>query len=323
MNYIVLDLEWNQSPRGKNYSAADMPFEIIEIGAVKVDQHFRIIDEFDQYIKPKEYLQLHAKVKEILGITMEDLQRGHEFETVIEQFLQWCGKDYIFCTWGSTDLVELQRNMKHFHVKMDFPMPFLYYDLQKLYSICFSDGKSRITLQHAIEQLNLISDKDYHCAVNDARYTARVLQKLKFDEVREFYSIDTYKIPANRKEEINLNFGDYTKYISRGFTSKESASTDRELRSCKCFLCDSNMKRTIKWFSTNNKVYYGLFQCEIHGLIKGKFRIKQADNGKYYAVRIMKLTDEEGALKVKERQVREREHRKLRRQSQDDSSKAE
>ena len=34
-NYIIFDLEWNQSPRGREDSVADFPFEIIEIGAVK------------------------------------------------------------------------------------------------------------------------------------------------------------------------------------------------------------------------------------------------------------------------------------------------
>ena len=38
MNYIVFDLEWNQSPGGKRWSNSRLPFEIIEIGAVKVDE---------------------------------------------------------------------------------------------------------------------------------------------------------------------------------------------------------------------------------------------------------------------------------------------
>ena len=32
MNYIVLDLEWNQSPLGQAGEHPRMPFEIIEIG---------------------------------------------------------------------------------------------------------------------------------------------------------------------------------------------------------------------------------------------------------------------------------------------------
>ena len=37
MNYIVFDLEWNQNPSGKKTRNDRLPFEIIEIGAVKVN----------------------------------------------------------------------------------------------------------------------------------------------------------------------------------------------------------------------------------------------------------------------------------------------
>ena len=43
MNYIVFDLEWNQSPDGKKFENARLPFEIIEIGAVKLDKDKNII----------------------------------------------------------------------------------------------------------------------------------------------------------------------------------------------------------------------------------------------------------------------------------------
>ena len=37
MNYIVFDLEWNQSNTGREKEVEKLPFEIIEIGAVKID----------------------------------------------------------------------------------------------------------------------------------------------------------------------------------------------------------------------------------------------------------------------------------------------
>ena len=64
------------------------------------------------------------------------------------------------------------------------------------------------------------------------------------------------------------------------------------------------MTRTVKWFATNSKCYYGLFTCDEHGLIKGRFRVKQTEEGRYYAVRIMKHTDEKGALKIYEKQIK-------------------
>ena len=41
MKYIVLDLEWNQSARGKSFEKKEIPFEIIQIGAVKLDEKER------------------------------------------------------------------------------------------------------------------------------------------------------------------------------------------------------------------------------------------------------------------------------------------
>ncbi len=43
MNYIVFDLEWNQSPGGKKYSNSRLPFEMIEIGAVKMNEQREVV----------------------------------------------------------------------------------------------------------------------------------------------------------------------------------------------------------------------------------------------------------------------------------------
>ena len=45
MEYVIFDLEWNQSPYGQSGEHPRMPFEIIEIGAVKLNDQFEIIDE--------------------------------------------------------------------------------------------------------------------------------------------------------------------------------------------------------------------------------------------------------------------------------------
>lgn len=47
MNYIVLDLEWNQSNTGEEPEVKEIPFEIIDIGAIKLDENRIMIDEFN------------------------------------------------------------------------------------------------------------------------------------------------------------------------------------------------------------------------------------------------------------------------------------
>ena len=43
MNYIVFDLEWNQSHIGQAGEHPRMPFEIIEIGAFKLNKKYETI----------------------------------------------------------------------------------------------------------------------------------------------------------------------------------------------------------------------------------------------------------------------------------------
>lgn len=129
------------------------PFEIIQIGAVKLDEHKNITGRWERIIRPVEYVKLHGKVSEMLEITEDELKMGDDFASAAKEFLEWCGDDYEFITWGSSDLTEFQRNMKHFGVENNFPFPFMYYDLQKLYSKVYSDGKTRRSLKMAIEEL--------------------------------------------------------------------------------------------------------------------------------------------------------------------------
>ena len=135
-NYIVLDLEWNQSPDGKEGTIDHFPFEIIEIGAVRLDEAFQETGQFCRLIRPRVYPQMHYRISEVTHMDMAELERnGETFVAVIRDFLQWCGDDCVFCTWGSMDLTELQRNMAYYGVEIPFDKPLLYYDVQKLYSL--------------------------------------------------------------------------------------------------------------------------------------------------------------------------------------------
>ena len=56
--YIVFDLEWNQSPYGKDTSVGAMPFEVIEIGAVKLNEQMEKVSDFRCLIRPQVYREL-------------------------------------------------------------------------------------------------------------------------------------------------------------------------------------------------------------------------------------------------------------------------
>ena len=100
MDYIVFDLEWNQCPNGKDKENKHLPFEIIEIGAVKLNENRETSQRFHRIIKPVVYEQMHFRTQEIIRIDKESLNQGVTFPSALRDFLEWCGPDACFCTWG-------------------------------------------------------------------------------------------------------------------------------------------------------------------------------------------------------------------------------
>ena len=89
---------------------------------------------------------------------------------------------------------------------------------------------------------------------------------------------------------------------------------DREVLALTCYACGKNCRKKIRWFSNNNsKTYHALGVCKEHGYLKGKIRLKQAENGLYYAIKTTKLVDEAGAEIVRQKQNFLREKRRERR----------
>ena len=110
MNYIVLDLEFNQAfpfKSGKKVEPnPECPFEIIQIGAVKLNEHFEQLDSFNCMISPQIYPRLHPFVEKITGIRPKMLTGQPHFPEAYQAFLTFIGKEpAVLCAWGG-DAVE-------------------------------------------------------------------------------------------------------------------------------------------------------------------------------------------------------------------------
>ncbi len=303
MNYIVLDLEWNQSCDKHNRDYG-LPFEILEIGAVKLNKKMKVVDTFDELIKPQIYHTIHYITTKIINMDKEDLSNGRPFPEVMQEFLDWCGRDYVFCIWGTLDLTELQRNMVYYGMDELSKGPLMYFDIQKFFSMTYEDGKVRRALEWAVDYLHIEKEIPFHRAYADAFYTAkvfRIIDEYK-PEIEKYVSYDVFMIPQNKRQEIHANFKTYAKYISREFEDKNTAIEDKEVSSTKCYLCGRNATKLIKWFSVNGKHYFCLAYCKKHGYLKGKVRMKKADDGNVYVIKTLKLVDDEVALQIREKQ---------------------
>lgn len=314
MNYIVFDLEWNQSKLGKGGEKENFPFEIIEIGAVKLDKNRNFLEEYHQIIRPVVYPELNTKTQEIIHMCPSELEEGVAFPEAARAFLDWCGVDYRFCTWGTMDLTELQRNMDYYHMEYSLPWPLFYYDVQKLFALDTEGRKNPRALEYAVEYFGFVKKEGFHRALWDAEYTAKIFAALKEKIVMEYYSVDYYQIPRNKSEEIYLNFDGYSKYVSREFATKEDAFTKAEIKELCCCICKKRIIKKMDWFSNNMKNFYSLGCCQEHGYMKGRIQVNRSKSGRVFLVKIVSAVDFEGAKGVRRRyeevKIRKKEKRK-------------
>lgn len=115
MHYVVMDLEWNQAMSSKSSVFNKLPIhlrgEIIEIGAVKLNEDMTPGEEFKIDVKPVYFKRMHYKVKKLTGFDRERLAAGVSFPEALAQFRAWCGDDVTFLTWGCDDQGILEQNI--------------------------------------------------------------------------------------------------------------------------------------------------------------------------------------------------------------------
>ncbi|MCC8045200.1 MAG: exonuclease domain-containing protein [Clostridiales bacterium] len=354
MNYIVLDLEWNQCPYGKTREIAALPFEIIEIGAVRLNESREVTGQFREVVRPQVYTSLHFRTKEVISLRAMDFEGARSFPEVAKDFFAWCrendaalpdnssyedgvtkpesiphnnntvkpdsgssGKHQLFkytesafCTWGPADLTELQRNLSYYNIESPFPFPLLYFDIQKIFSIAYEDRKSRKSLEYAVDFLQLPKDISFHSALSDAIYTSLVMQRLTDSHILENSSVDYFRTPRTRAQEIYLHYSTYDKFVSQPFPSRNQAMKDSVVTSMKCPLCGKAASRKIRWFSAGGHNHFCLAWCPKHGYLKGKIRLRQNADHLTYAIRTIKPVSEEeaGLIYDKKEALKARRH---------------
>lgn len=308
MNYIVFDLEWNQPVDGKSNAERELLFEIIEVGAVKLNENRKIVDTFQELVRPQVYHQLNWHTQKMLGLKKRDLNEGELFEEVITRFLEWCGpEEYIFCTWGSQDLTELQRNMHYYHMEplSDRPIPFL--NVQKLFSIQIGEESAAKNLEAAVEMVGIEKDIPFHRAYSDAYYTAKLFERMDEQLFKNQYSYDLYHIPKSKKQEIRICNETENTFISRGVPEKSDITGSRQIMAINCMKCGQRPVRAkVRWFSSNSKIFYCAGYCVKHGYIKGRLKIKKSEQGEYYAEKVLTYISKEDVASIKEKKKSEK-----------------
>ena len=112
MKHIVVDLEMN--PVGKEYRDVRRKLngEIIEIGAVRLNEDFVQEDEFQCYVCP-EYGMVRKHITELTGITQERVAGHPAFADSFHAFVAWIGEaETKIYSWSMSDIKQLRKECR-------------------------------------------------------------------------------------------------------------------------------------------------------------------------------------------------------------------
>ena len=308
MQYIIIDLEWNQP---MSYESAvykhvgdRLIFEMIQIGAVKLDEKLNVVDSISIPIRPVHYVKIHPRIRKMTQLGQEELADALTFLPAMEQFVDWCGEDYTLLTWGCDDVSVLKQNMDFFECDAQLP-PLC--DIQRLFSDVYK-CKDRKGLKAAMEMLEIEPDEErfFHNALNDAYYTALVFAKMPDPAA-------VLKYPQQPKQLIHADHHSRRKLKGETFDSLADALASEMAQQPRCPVCGKKTPLEDVYVKQCADKYIALSKCPHHGSLMIRLRFRPTDDGKrVMSMNIAKATAMNRAyVHTKKIQVEEREARYL------------
>lgn len=269
MKYIIIDLEWNQplSYQSRTFREVGdrLIFEMIQIGAVKMDEQMNIVDSISIPIQPTHYVKIHPRIRRMTQLGPEILDNAPHFAEAMAQFVAWCGEDYTLLTWGCDDVSVLQQNLDFFDVHPELPVMC---DIQRLFSDVYK-LKDRMGLKPAMDMMEIEPDEDkaFHNAVNDAYYTGLVFAKLPEPDA-------VLKYPQQPKKLIHSDHESQKKMRgSASFASLAEALASDEATKLKCPTCGKAVElEEAGYIPQSADKYIGLAKCKGHGMLMSRLR---------------------------------------------------
>ena len=248
MYYVIMDLEWNNA-----YSKSAQKFvnEIIEIGAVKLDENLNTVSTYSEIVRPVLSRKLRSRIKNLTHITNEEVSSGKPFSAVMTNFEKWAGEDCLFLTWGDTDIRTLLSNYKSFMSKDSIDFIKKYADLQK-YCQCFinMENVQQAGLSYAAGCLGIDPEKyPHHRALDDSVLSAECFKKT-FDSKK----INGFIKICDKDFYARLAFQPYI------VSNINDPIIDKKMFNCRCVICGDDVKAVKNW-KFSNQTFRGVFFC--------------------------------------------------------------
>lgn len=174
---IVIDLEFNPTPRKVGRG---LRFEIIEIGAVKLDAQGNAKGEFSCLVKPQYSRFVRKNIIALTGIKTCDVSQAPMLEEAIASLARWIGDaSSRIVAWSKNDQRQIKRECAHKSIEVP-PQLRRWLDLQAIYPRVMNVGNGRrMKLSTAADWYGAELDQSSaHRALYDAKVTSELLRQL-------------------------------------------------------------------------------------------------------------------------------------------------
>lgn len=265
MYYIIMDLEWNNAYVHRSKSFMN---EIIEVGAVMLDDKLNSVSEFSSFVKSRIGKKIRSNIKRLTHISNDDMRSGEPFETVMQRFNDWIGdRENVILTWGNSDIRVIIENFRMLAGKENVPFLSNYTDVQRYFQIKKGiPTEKQLGLFNAAEEVGMDPDSfSHHRALDDSLLTAECFRRVFDDGFSEFIQ------PCNSEFYEKLFFKPYA------IANINSPLVDKGLLDYTCEDCGAKGKMIKKW-RYSNQYFRAVYECPSCGKkVKVAVRFK-----KYY-----------------------------------------
>lgn len=276
MHYIVFDLEWNIAGHANKVDPAvkaAIPFEIIEIGAVRLDEDFKPLNRFSVNVRPQLYPILSGYVAAVTRRMQQSMKFGLSFQDAARSFRDFCGDDFVFCTWSDSDIATLKMNLDFFGLASLMPARSL--DVQYLFDALIERSGMQRSIEYAIDFLRIPKNQPFHQAVTDAHYTGRILSEIVATIRRETGTEDVIS-PFLVDPSLTRS---QTQYLPELVGLKETLPM-LDANQALCPACGEPLCRELPW-TLRRRSADALFICPQHGRVAGRLRIKPKPGNRF------------------------------------------
>lgn len=296
MYYITLDLEWNQAYAQKALAvqkrlSCRLRGEVIQIGAVKMDAKMNICGSYQIIVKPQYFKKLHRHVSELTGISQEQMDLGTPLPEAAERFRKWCGKDFVFLTWGPDDIPMLKENFNVHGISAAWLDKV--YDLQLIFARQTDDSAKQRSLEYAMDYFSLEQHLPAHDALNDAYFTALVAKELDTPEGVRTYS----SIRGEFLEDTVIGDADAG---DDGYVAISELLDDESVRRALCPFCKKPMTEEDKLLHSKGQRYTRHFVCKKHGDMLLSLKLHRNFNETWRARRTIRQANEDALREYRE-----------------------